>query len=77
MKVSNNTNCSDLNVVVRPDRGAWLWRLVTWCHGAGIIGAAATRSEAVGEARAAVDELATRCRVAAPAHERRFTVQEQ
>jgi hypothetical protein len=66
MKIANRTDCGDLNFELRPDQGVWLWWLASLCHHAGIIGAAATESEAVREARATIDGLSARCRVAAP-----------
>jgi hypothetical protein len=63
MNKPNPTNCADLSFEVRSDQGAWLWRLVNLCEHLGIVGAAATEAEAVGEARATIDEVSTRCRM--------------
>jgi hypothetical protein len=65
METWNRTDCGALSFEFRADQGAWLWRLASSCHDMGIVGAAATESEAAAEAHAALDELSARCRVAA------------
>jgi len=48
-------------------RGAWFWQLAGRCRGGGAIGAASTKSEALREAYAAVEEASARCaRLASP-----------
>jgi hypothetical protein len=63
MKKPNSTFCADLSFEVRSDQGAWFWQLVNLCGHLGIVGAATTEAEAVGEARTTIDELSTRCRM--------------
>lgn len=63
MTIPNRRYYGGLSFELRTGQGAWLWRLVNLCHHLGIVGAAATEAEAVGEARATIDELSARCRV--------------
>ncbi len=43
-------------------QSTWFWTLADPCGSAGAVGAASSEAEAVREAHAAIEELATRCR---------------
>jgi hypothetical protein len=55
-----------LGVDLWANRGAWFWQLAGQCCGAGTIGSALTKNEALREAYAAIEELSARCASAAP-----------
>jgi hypothetical protein len=61
MTTSNRKYHSELGFELWNSRGAWFWQLVNSCSGAGTIGSALTKTEAVREAHAAADELSARC----------------
>jgi hypothetical protein len=63
MKTPSRTYHADIPFELWTSRGAWFWRLVVSGLEGGIMGIASSQAEAMHEARAAIDELASNLHV--------------
>jgi hypothetical protein len=62
MKTPSRKYHADIPFELWNSQGSWFWRLLDSSREGGIVGVASSQAEAMHEARAAIDELATNLR---------------